>query len=387
MSPLSSILSLPSSGRIGPSLALSALALVAAPTPAAAKCPPDRLYIGDLEDPAPDATDDTIAMFDVSTATAPITYAGDLVAPPDNGDLDGVMGLVFDDKGGPTGDLLVVNQNFSALGGCGAPPSEVMVFARDSGAFLGLRVSAPAPLAPFAARGMVLGKQHTLYVADLGCSDNLAAFPGRVTRWSSKSGAFLGDLPAPVLTGPYRPRGLAFGPDGDLYVSVVYVLSGRGGAVVRIDVKNGAVEVVHECPTADPSCDLHRPEGLAFSPDGLLYVTSFRADATDVDRILILDPEDGSEADDPIELDLPGDEHRAFAQALLFGPGGYLYVPISGGAPAFRGSVRRYDALSHDFEIIVGPFAAGGPLRTPNYLTFGRTDPATLAYKDHPQCL
>jgi hypothetical protein len=73
---------------------------------------------------------------------------------------------------------------------------------------------------------------------------------------------------------------------------------------------------------------------------------------------------------------------RAFAQALLFGPSGILYVPIQ--TSLNLGEVRRYTynvpAKMWTFDLFV---PRGGPLIAPFYLTFGRTDPATLAYPAH----
>jgi len=87
---------------------------------------------------------------------------------------------------------------------------------------------------------------------------------------------------------------------------------------------------------------------------------------------------------------------RAFAQALLFGPEGLLYVPITGSGPFITGppntpfgystgAVRRYNVrtrkrVTPDFVL---PFLQQGPLQQPWYLTFGKTDPATLAYREH----
>jgi hypothetical protein len=80
-----------------------------------------------------------------------------------------------------------------------------------------------------------------------------------------------------------------------------------------------------------------------------------------------------------IDLDQVG-QPRAFAQALLFGPGGYLFVPISGNGPD-TGAVRRYDVSTKQFTDFVPASASGGPLGAPWYLTFGKTDPATLVYE------
>ncbi len=76
-----------------------------------------------------------------------------------------------------------------------------------------------------------------------------------------------------------------------------------------------------------------------------------------------------------IDLYQPG-EDRVFAQALLFGPDGDLFVPLTN-----TGEVRRYDVDSGAFDVFI---PAGGELLGPWYLTFGNTDPATLAYVPEP---
>ena len=75
-----------------------------------------------------------------------------------------------------------------------------------------------------------------------------------------------------------------------------------------------------------------------------------------------------------IPLDKQG-EPRAFAQAILFGPDGKLFVPISGNGPE-TGEIRRYDVRTKSYTV----FVEVGILGSPQYLTFGRTDSATLAY-------
>ena len=79
-----------------------------------------------------------------------------------------------------------------------------------------------------------------------------------------------------------------------------------------------------------------------------------------------------------ISLDQVG-QLRAFAQALLFGPRGFLFVPISGNGPD-TGSVRRYNVVSKTYDVFVSVKENDGPLGAPMYLTFGNTDPATLVY-------
>lgn len=145
---------------------------------------------------------------------------------------------------------------------------------------------------------------------------------------------------------------------------------------------------------------------LVFSPRGDLYIASFRQrsfdpddpsrpdpndppKAGDNDRILILPKEclrrdrHGGRREhcrvglDRIELwraDLH--QERAYAQALLFGPHGDLYVPISS-----TGEVRRYDVDTKRYRTFIAAHSSGGTVR-PQYLSFGRTNPATLAYDE-----
>ena len=134
------------------------------------------------------------------------------------------------------------------------------------------------------------------------------------------------------------------------------------------------------------NCDFNRPEGLVFGPDGNLYVTSFQVSSSDTDRILIFA---GPYSRKPgallgkIDLDQVRQD-RAYAQALLFGPEGRLFVPITGDYTGpYAGQVRRYNVNDLD-HIWYDIFVPSGLIKNPGaswwYLTFGNTDPATLNY-------
>jgi DNA-binding beta-propeller fold protein YncE len=313
----------------------------------------DYLYIGD-------GSDDTVKTFDAETGQ----YLGIFVTQ-ESGNLHGPRGLIFDHHH----NLLVTNQNVDQ-----PQNGDVLKYKKQTGQFLGELVSSNQLGAPFAPRGIVLSKHNVLFVADIF---DPTTGQGEVRMYDGSTGMFLGNLDHSGFNGPFHPRGLVFGPDGLLYVSVLDINDPLKGWVLRFNTKKGKLrDVFIESNSVN---DLHRPEGLVFNPDGDLYVTSFRGNENDTDKILIFDGETGKFLD-KIDLDVVG-QPRAFAQALLFGPDGKLFVPITGDGPD-TGSVRRYNVHHHHktFDVFVPPASLGGPLGMPWYLTFGNTNPATLAY-------
>jgi DNA-binding beta-propeller fold protein YncE len=335
---------------------------------------------------------------------------GPLVPTGSNG-LLGPTGLIFRPTNAhQPGDLLLNNQLAVSGGGPGGGSNgEIMKFASATpGAFRGLLVEPTDPHAPFNPQGIVVGRDGIVYVTDQGsmgfpvADNNNLPRPGRVARYDSSGGNWLGDLSLGSYTGEFHPRALVFGPDGKLYVSsvdanpnnIVTGIAAAGGAVLRFNTATGRFQDVFidgdQCIEGDPSsCTenlLNRPQGLVFDRRGTrLYVTSFRRDTSRRDKILVFDGHTGAfRPDDTLALvainqdptQTPPD--RAFAQAMLFGPEGKLFVPISGGPD--QGSIRRYDVKTKDFDVLV---AAGGALGQPSFLTFRKTNPATLAYDDH----
>ena len=118
---------------------------------------------------------------------------------------------------------------------------------------------------------------------------------------------------------------------------------------------------------------LNRPEGLVFGPDdGNLYVTSFRAAPGDKDGVRIYDPATG---DFIRQIDYYDGvtEPRVSAQAILFGPDGKLFAPM-----LQTGEVRAYDVTTDTYTTFI---AAGTDLINPFFMTFGQTNPSTLAYE------
>jgi sugar lactone lactonase YvrE len=135
----------------------------------------------------------------------------------------------------------------------------------------------------FAPDTMVLGPDgngdgvQDLYIS----SGNLPAFPSgvgasSVLRYDGLSGEFIdrfvADDPSTAdvdeTGGLYRPYGIAFGPDGLLYVS-----SFLSDQILRYDANTGAFVDVFASGNRE-SGGLNGPNGLLFDPNGTLYVTT-----------------------------------------------------------------------------------------------------------------
>lgn len=323
-------------------------AWVVATQPARAQ---DVLYVGD-------AGDDSVKVFDTDG-----NYLGATDGPGISG-LKGPRGIVLDG-----GELLVVNQNV------GLPvPGEVLRFDAATGQFLGALVAASDPDAPFAPFGVVLGVDNDMFIGNLLRKNS--ASPGHVGRYDTGTGTFLGELT--VKGNEHHPRGVVVGPDGTLCTAARDLKNGLGGTIFRFNKVNGKAEVFIDDKGGIGR--LNRPDGVVFGPDGRLYVTSFSAGPGDADAIRVYDT-DGKFVD-AIELWDPATEPRAFSQALLFGPGGALFVSIldKGGVGNNRGELRRYDVASKAYDVFAANIFDGGVLLQPYYMTFGQTNPTTLTY-------
>uniref|UniRef100_UPI00356322B9 hypothetical protein n=1 Tax=Stieleria sp. TaxID=2795976 RepID=UPI00356322B9 len=310
----------------------------------------DLLYLGNQ-------ADNSIQVFDAGTGA----FVRTLVQSGASS-LHGPRGMVIQGN-----NLLVVNQNVDTQFN-----GEVLRFNKDTGVALSPLVPSSSPNAPFAPRGIVV-RDNVAYVADFFAS------PSRIAKYNATTGAFIGSLIPNGFNAEFNPRGLVFGPDNKLYVTVYSAFDSdvfsedAPGYVLRFnDTTSGAFEVIAR-NTADgihQTGELHNPEGIVFDPSGRsLYVTSFRPNRSD-NGIVVIDVATKSQRE---FIPLGGDNA---AQAILFGPDGRLYVPINAGAAS--GSVRAYDVATESFGVLIPP--TNGRLQTPWYLTFGNTHAATLAY-------
>lgn len=123
-------------------------------------------------------------------------------------------------------------------------------------------------------------------------------------------------------------RVMAFGPDGDLWVS-----QPGAGQVTQLTVKEG--RVTHQIPVWQ---HLDRPHGLAFDPSNpsVLYV----AEESKVEKFLI-DSEAGPQL---VKTLPPGGEH--VTRTIGFGPDGKLYVAIGSTCNACKEKDSHRAAIS-----------------------------------------
>jgi DNA-binding beta-propeller fold protein YncE len=308
-----------------------------------------------------DQGNNSVKLVDVSTGK----YGGVFIPSSDDQETYNILGPRGIISHGST--LLLANQkvNTNSAG-------EIDKFDASTGSFQGALVPSSDPNAPFVPRGIVLSPDGKfLYVADAVSSDGSHGF---IRKYDANTGEFKGKFSAEASLfargDEFFPRGLVFGPDGKLYVSVFEQPIGDSlaGYIMTFDPSRNTFKVV---VAGNANNGLHRPEGLVFSPDGkTIWVTGFRADSSDTDKLLAFSPNGQKKS----EIVLQKGSAREFAQALLFGPGSKLFVPITS-----TGELRSYDTStsSHPYTVIV---RASGPLKEPWYLSFRGTNPSTLAY-------
>ena len=181
-----------------------------------------------------------------------------------------------------------------------------------------------------------------------------------------------------------NPTGLAFGPDGNLYVSNY---GGGGNLVQRFDKEGNLLPAPGPGGATFAYTGNSAPTGLAFGPDGNLYVATQSSNGSSVLRF--------DQAGDPRPA--PGQGGAVFVPAgsgglaqavgLAFGPGGNLYVSSCGGGNVGQcgsGSILRFDGVTGQPLPAPGqggatfvPQGSGG-LSGPSYLFFNMPPRGTL---------
>ena len=296
----------------------------------------------------------------------------DTFIPHRSGGLVQPWGIIF---GPHDGQVYVSSGTFT-------PPAQkkaVLRYDAVTGAFLGDFTENGHLDSP---RGIIFGPDGHLYVADRSPADNRL---GRVVRYHGLTGQFLDQFVPDGFVG--RPSGLVFGPKGrgrpgfDLYVASLPTSS-----ILQYDGATG--EFISEFVPSG-SGGLSYPGGLVFGPDGNLYVTVL--DLGKGDSVLRYQgPWSASPGAFIDAFVTPGSGGLTAPIGLLFGPDVNgdgvqdLYVTSGEQNPNFvtkphTSAIKVYDGQTGAFiRDFVSPGSSG--LDAPSYFTFTQTDPVTLNY-------
>jgi len=147
-------------------------------------------------------------------------------------------------------------------------------------------------------------------------------------------------------TGFQHPFGLAFGPDGFLYVTTDDSDTGQHstetGTIWRVDVTTGHVTVIAR--------DLGRPRGLAVLPDGRFFLSD-----NEHHVVSVLEPRTGAVSIIAGQRDTPGYDDSSGIAARFNRPYGVAVLPSGKVAVADYGNnVVRLVELSGEVHTLVG---------------------------------
>ncbi len=196
-------------------------------------------------------------------------------------------------------------------------------------------------------RHIAFGPDGKLYVA----GQNSDA----VHRYDATNGAFL-DVVIPGSAGLDGAFALAFGPDGNLYAA-----GQLSNNVLRYNLANGTIDEF----VTPRAFGLSQPKGMLFGPDGNLYISSTTGGGgvPGPHQVLRFVGPNGATPSAP--LPAPGQSGAVFVadgsgnlsnpNGLAFGPDGSLYV-----ANTFIDSVNRYDSITGAFIDVFIPVGSGG---------------------------
>jgi outer membrane protein assembly factor BamB len=215
-----------------------------------------------------------------------------------------------------------------------------------------LNDTAPEPTVDFELVATPSGGTSIMGIATILTSNTNISVSGASAIEGSSHLVSLGTLVDQAGNGGLdRSTGMAFGPDGDLYVGSL-----NGNDVLRYNATTGAF--MGEFVTSG-SGGLTTPalEGLAFRPDGKLYVAS-RDDAT----VLRYDATTGAFLDTFVPANSGG---LSTIKGMVFGPDGNLYISSAG-----TNQVLRYDGTTGAFLGVLVAAGSGG-LSGPRGLIFG----------------
>jgi DNA-binding beta-propeller fold protein YncE len=299
----------------------------------------------------------------------------DTFVPKHNGGMNQAYGVLF----GPNDHHLYVSTG--EFGGPGQLKG-VLRYDGATGAFIdqftvGGNLSSP--------RGIIFGPDGNLYVTDRKYIGKDWQLEGRVARFDGTTGAYLGDFVPLGSGGLSIPTQLVFGPSVEDGGSLdLYVVSTGTDSVLRYDGTTGEFLGAF---VASGSGGLVGPATMTFGPNGDLYVANLYSSDLSVKRF------EGPSESTPgafVETFVPAGSGGLRAPAgLIFGPDGNddgqldLYLAEVDVHSFNKASVKRYDGVTGEFIDTFVPQRSGG-LEGAVLMTFTETDPVTLQYLGGP---
>ncbi|MFT5049164.1 MAG: streptogramin lyase [Chlamydiales bacterium] len=268
---------------------------------------------------------DRIVRFDAATGDFVDNFIIDDPATPadETGGLNGPSAIVF----GRDGFAYVASFNTDSI----------LRYDGETGAFDRVFVTTTPGNLNGPDAGMVFGPDGNLYVPSY--------FTDRIKRYDGVTGDFIGNFVGPAWANLDRPRAVIFPGDG-----FAYVASERNDMVLRVDEATGQTtveELIVDDPAtpADETGGLDGPTGLAFGPDGLLYVASIQNNS-----VLRYEP-DGTFVDVFISSGLGGVQLPTF---MAFRPDALntcTGAPNSTGRSAHMGALGFTSISADDFTL------------------------------------
>jgi hypothetical protein len=298
-----------------------------------------------------------------------------LVPPNSPSAIDGPAGTVV----GPDGNLYLSSQNNDAI-------VEYNVTTQALSTLIPSSVLDPIAAANhdsvFAPSGLAFGPDGNLYVSLNG--GRTATSGGAVVRFGitdTGSGLSYNGTTMTIATGLVQPTGMVFGTGGD--ASSLYVSNSGAGTVVKIAGATGSAPVTTTFVTAGEG-GLDYPSGLTWAPDGALIVTDMNVAHGGSGQLLAYTPTGAF--DQVFHPDDTAWLSTRFPSDALFLPDGDLLVaemgptdPVSLGGPGTSGMIADFSP-NEGFRLLD---AAGFPVVN---MASGVTNfsPSALAYVNLP---